>query len=322
MTEIRPGITLLIPTFNRAPVLRETLDAITRVERSRIDCDIVVIDNNCSDDTATIVRTFRDRLPLKIVHEARPGKNCALNKALRECALREIVVFADDDVTPHPTWFDAIIASTLKWPDVAVFGGKVEITWPNNQQPVWAEAEWIRIFGFSLHHYATTETFYRFPACPFGPNYWVRRSVFQKVPRFDDSIGPRPNDRIMGSETSFLMEIHRAGLQILYCPAAIVQHRVLDKECQILALRRRGFTFGRGQVRLHGRHRHGLYARSKMLWALALIADHALAALRFLVGVLHPNPKRNCEITVRCMIRFGQIHETRRLAKKNVRSEY
>ena len=320
MSDKSPSLTVLIPTFNRAAVLRETLDALLRVERTGLDCRIVVIDNNSTDDTAGVVRSFQERLPLQLLRETRPGKNCALNKALRECALAEIVVFTDDDVTPARDWFRQITAATSRWPDTSVFGGRLEVVWPNNQQPEWAVTDWVQTFGYCKHHYAEAETFYRPPDCPYGGNYWVRRSVFQKVPHFNVSIGPKPKDRIMGSETSFLMDVHRAGLKMMYCPTAVVQHRIQEKECKIPALRRRGFTFGRGQVRLHGWHRSKLYARSKTLWTLTLMADYCYTAIRFLFGWVLPDSRRNCEITVGCMIRFGQLSETRRLAWASFRS--
>jgi len=312
------GISVLIPTYNRAQVLRETLDALTRVDLCGIDCQIVIIDNNSSDNTAEVVESYLDRLPLALLRETRPGKNCALNKGLREAALKDIVVFTDDDVTPAKNWFQEIVASTIKWPDISVFGGKIDILWPDNKQPEWAAADWIRIFGFSWHHYAETETLYKPPACPFGPNYWVRKLVFKTVPFFDETLGPSPKNRIMGDETAFLLELQKHGFKTLYYPYAHVQHRIHPKECRIPALRHRGYTFGRGQIRLHGLHRYNLYAKCKTLWSLTCAADYAYASLRFLVGYALPNPRQNCEMTVNSMIRFGQLRETRnRVLERN-----
>src|SRR5205807_8210690 len=109
MAENTLGITVLIATFNRASVLSGTLQALTRVERTGIDCSIVIIDNNSSDNTAEVVKEFETRLPITYLREPSPGKSCALNKALRECMLKEIVVFAVDDVTPAQNLFQLIL---------------------------------------------------------------------------------------------------------------------------------------------------------------------------------------------------------------------
>ena len=238
-------ITILIATYNRAAVLSQTLEAFTAVDRTGIDCSIVIIDNNSTDNTAEVVKEYEAQLPLSYLREPRPGKNCALNKALRECVLKDIVVFTDDDVTPTRNWLQEIVSSVRKWPRIAVFGGKVELTWPDNKQPEWAVRDWMMGFAFTRHDYAEAEAFYKPPDCPFGPNFWVRKVVFQKVPFFDETIGPRPRGRIMGSETSFSRNLQEHGFPILYYPGAEVYHRILREACTLPWLRRRAFTMAR-----------------------------------------------------------------------------
>jgi glycosyltransferase involved in cell wall biosynthesis len=310
MADDAPGVTVLIATYNRASVLSETLEAFTRVDQAGIDWNIVVVDNNSTDNTHEIAIKYAERLPLSYLKEERPGKNCALNKALRECQLKDIVVFTDDDVTPARNWLQEIVSSVQKWPDVAIFGGKVEVVWPDNKQPEWATPEWIMAFGFPRHHYADGEAFYEAPACPFGPNYWVRKVVFQKVPFFDETLGPKPRNRIQGDETAFLMNLQGHGFQLLYYPGAEVYHRILHEGCTIPWLRRRAYTHGRGEVRLHGLHRRNIYRKNKILWCMVLVLDEFYTALRFLTGFAITDTNRNCETTVNAMMRFGQIHET------------
>ena len=180
MAENTPGITVLIPTYNRAKVLGETLEALTRVDRNGIDCSIVVIDNNSNDNTREIAAEYAAKLPLSYLKEVRPGKNCALNKALRECELKDIVVFKDDDVTPTPNWLQEIVSSVRKWPDIAVFGGKVEVVWPDNKRPEWAVRDWMMGFGFSLIM-LTAKRFTRRQITRSAQIFWVRKHVFQNA---------------------------------------------------------------------------------------------------------------------------------------------
>jgi GT2 family glycosyltransferase len=307
MAEERPGITVLIPTYNRSEVLRKSLEDLALVDRDGLNCSFVVIDNNSGDNTGEAAAGFRDRLPLVLLKEPRPGKNCALNKALREISLTEIVVFIDDDISPAKDWLRQLMAITARRPDIAAFGGRIELSWREGEPPAWATADWIKDFAFSSHHYAAEETLYKPPACPFGGNFWVRSSVFKKVPFFDESIGPRPTNRVMGSETSFLRELQRQEVKMLYCPLSVVHHRILAKECELPALRRRAYTFGRGQTRIHGRHRQKLYSRSKALWGAAILADYCHTALRYGIGSVHWNIRRKSELTLKAMIRFGRL---------------
>jgi glycosyltransferase involved in cell wall biosynthesis len=316
-----PGLTVLIPTYNRAGVLSQTLKALTCVERTGIDCSIVILDNNSTDNTAEVVKEYGTQLPLSYLKEPRPGKNCALNKALRECDLKDIVVFTDDDVTPARNWLQEIVSSVRKWPRIAVFGGKVELVWPDNKQPEWAMRDWMMGFAFTRHHYAEGEAFYKPPACPFGPNFWVRKVAFQKVPFFDETIGPRPRNRIMGSETSFLLNLQEHGFPILYYPGAEVYHRILQEACTVPWLRRRAYTYGRGRIRLYGWHRHNIYLKNRILWWMVLVAEEFYNVVRFLAGFVLRDSKRNCERTVSAMIMFGQLHETVNQAFKRLLAE-
>jgi glycosyltransferase involved in cell wall biosynthesis len=317
MTDDAPGITVLIATYNRAAVLSQTLEALTRVERTGIDCSIVVIDNNSTDNTDEVVNKYLTQLPLFYLREPRSGKSCALNKALRECPLKDIVVFTDDDVTPARNWFQEIVSSVTKWPRIAVFGGKIELTWPDNKQPEWAVRDWLVGFAFPRHHYAETEAFYKPLDNPLGPNFWVRKVVFQTAPFFDETIGARPRNRIMGEEATFLLNLQEHGFQMLYYPQAVVYHR---NAFTLPWLRHRAYTWGRGRIRLYGWHRLDLYRKNKVLWCIVLVAEEFYNVLRLFAGIVLSDPVRNCERTVSALITFGQLHETANQVMKHFRA--
>ena len=196
-----------------------------------------------------------------------------------------------------------------KWPGVGAFGGKVEVAWPDNKRPEWAMRDWMMGFGFSHHNYAAGEAVYTPPDYPVGPNFWVRKHVFQKVPSFDETLGPKPK-RIMGEETSFLANLQSRAFQILYYPAAELCHRILHETCTVPWLRSRAYTYGRGRIRAYGWHRRDIYSRSRILWCTILVVDEICAVLRFLSGFFLMDSRRNCDRTVSAMIMFGQIHET------------
>jgi glycosyltransferase involved in cell wall biosynthesis len=303
------SISVLIPTYNRAATLELTLQALSLLERDGIDCEFVIIDNNSNDRTAEVVAQYAKSLPLVYLFEARPGKNPALNAALRR-PLRDLIVFTDDDTTPDRNWLKQIVAASNNWPEVQVFGGRVEIAWPNSKTPSGIVAPWLLAMGFSEHQIAPEAEYYVPPACPFGPNYWVRRSVFNYVPQFDETIGPHPSNRVMGSETSFLIKLQMQNIRMLYVPSVSVQHRVQPNECTIPALRRRGFTFGRGQTRLHGPYRLSLYQRNAHLWRTRFLIAKILAYLSLLTGYLAPVARLRSELTVLAKIKLGHLHES------------
>lgn len=263
-------LVVIFTTFNRSAYLLQTLEAMTQLERVGLNVQFVVVDNNSTDDTSQVIDSFADRLPLVHLFEARPGKNCALNHALDSIELGDIVVFTDDDVIPHRDWLKAIIGVCERWPDCGVFGGKIDLIWPEGATvPSWALTNTsAQELMFSRHNMGDVDRRYLRWQFPFGPNFWVRREVFSDGRRFDESIGPRPGSYRMGSETSFLQSLAASGYPIIYSPDAVVGHHVRHSQLSEAAIREKCFRRGRGTAYLR---EHG---HSRLLEEADLLVSH------------------------------------------------
>ena len=208
--------------------------------------EFVVIDNNSTDDTRSVARSFADRLRIRYLFQPRPGKNSALNMGLREATLGEIVVFTDDDVTPGENWIRAIADTTRRYPDYEVFGGRIDTIWPGGKAPGWLQESSGRTVGLGGHDPGEEEGPYPPRACPCGANFWVRRQIFTNGLRYDENVGPHPTNRIMGSETCLFLKLASQGKKFLYVPSAIIGHRIERDLVSGRGIRRRARTMGRG----------------------------------------------------------------------------
>src|SRR5215212_5180303 len=113
-----PAVTVLICTFNRAALLARTLESLAASPvTSRLPWDVVVVDNNSSDDTAAVVARLQPGypVPLRYLHEPRQGKSRALNTGLASIRAA-FVAFTDDDVQVEPGWLEAAIQPMLADP--------------------------------------------------------------------------------------------------------------------------------------------------------------------------------------------------------------
>ena len=245
-------VSILIPTFNRAEDLRETLNKMKAVRRDSISAEFVIIDNGSTDDTKSVVESFADHLPIRYLFEPRPGKNCALNFALDNAPMGSIVVFTDDDIDPDPNWLIAIVDTCKRWPDHSVFGGRINVVWPHDNIPAWANDPHIQGLGFTAHHISDQECIYDKRKFPFGPNVWFRRHVFANGLRFEETIGPRPKNRIMGSETSLLFKLRDRGYEFVYAPHSIVGHRIKPDVLTATGIWKRAYRLGRSMPHLRG----------------------------------------------------------------------
>lgn len=279
-------ISVLIATFNRADDLRKTLEAFTLLDREGLAVEIVIVDNNSADATRQVVESFGNRLPLRYLFEPRPGKNCALNRALAEAPLGRLVVFTDDDVTPNPDWLKSIDAVSRRLPERSVFGGRVNVIWPDVEIPAWARDPYIEEIAFSRHDLRPDEGPYPDRVFPFGPNYWVRWEVLNGGRRFDESVGPRPTNRIMGSETTFLKKLADDGYPPIYTPFPVVGHRIQPFQVSAADVRRRAYRLGRQGPHVEGLCRRALLDQNPFLWSLLRVASLTRGAFEFGVAML------------------------------------
>ncbi len=97
---MRPLVTVIVPTRNRAHLLPQALESIVQAGATSadvLDLDIVVIDDGSTDDTASVV----GRYPARLLQTPGVGVSAARNVGIRE-ARGEFVAFLDDD----DAWLD------------------------------------------------------------------------------------------------------------------------------------------------------------------------------------------------------------------------
>lgn len=239
-------ITIIIPTHNRAEILRITLDGMSTLDFGSYAVEFVIVDNASKDHTKSIIDSFMGRIPIRYLFEPQPGKNKAINCALDNTPLGNIVVFTDDDVDVKPDWLISIIKVCEHWPDNYVFGGRIKIVWPHEDIPNWAHNTYIQAIGFTYHDYSNQDCVYEKDRFPCGPNFWVRREVFSNGRRFDETVGPHPTRRTLSDETLFLMALQNDGYRAVYSPQPVVGHRIHSEVLTVKGIYRRAYHLGRG----------------------------------------------------------------------------
>ncbi len=118
-----PQISVLIPTYNRAPLLREALNGLANQRLPQDQFEVVVVDDGSSDQTSEVVKDFSSDLCLHYVYQPNSGIASAKNHAL-QLASASIVLFLDDDDVADEALLSQHLQSHHAWPDqnVAVLG--------------------------------------------------------------------------------------------------------------------------------------------------------------------------------------------------------
>src|SRR5699024_1572354 len=100
-----PKVSILIPAHNEAVVIETTLNAMIRLNYPTDKLEVIVINDNSSDQTGEIARKIgEDYSFIKVVDTIPPysgiGKSSALNYGFKESVGKYIVVY-DADNTPE-----------------------------------------------------------------------------------------------------------------------------------------------------------------------------------------------------------------------------
>jgi len=316
-------VSVILATYNRAQGLARTLEGMARTENGNLAVEVVIVDNGSTDQTKSVVESFCKSLRIRYLFEPRSGKNYALNTALETCTLGKIVVFTDDDVDVSPDWLISIRSVCDRWPSHFVFGGRIDVVFPTGKVPKWASDPYLSALGFAHHDYSNDECVYAHGITPFGPNYWVRREIFDNGRRFDGQVGPRPTNRISGSETSFLVALLKDGYEIVYSPTVTVAHRIQSEMLKVSSIYRRAYRWGRGQAHIFDLPTQSLLTKcwpklneNPLAWRLYRIASIVLYAFKAFASFIFSNKTQRPLNVVKKMEMLGYRVEAMRLAKQ------
>ena len=86
---------------------------------------LVVVNNNCTDDTDAVIARHSGDLPLRRLFEPNQGSSYGRNRAITASA-GEVICFTDDDVLVDPEWLAEYVQAAKAWPQAGFFGGRIE----------------------------------------------------------------------------------------------------------------------------------------------------------------------------------------------------
>ena len=102
-----PRVTVVIPTYNAAVYLTETLESVCTQNYG--DFELLIVDDGSRDDTVELARRFESRVALRIIEQANAGPAAARNNGVRN-ARGEYVAFIDSDDLMLPRRLAAQVA--------------------------------------------------------------------------------------------------------------------------------------------------------------------------------------------------------------------
>lgn len=218
MIETNIQVSIAICTFNREYFLEKCLNSIFKFSNQKKLYDIIVIDNNSSDNTGKIVAEFQKaHSNIKYFVEKKIGLSHARNRALKETH-SPFIAFIDDDVKISDTYINRLLWLINNY----VFDclGGMYYPWYLVNKPKWISND----FGQKeklLDSIGLLESEYNS-----GGNIIFKTNILKKHGGFPIHLGMKGSKISYGEEDFVQKLIRKNGGKIFFDPDLIVYHVV------------------------------------------------------------------------------------------------
>ncbi|MEM6837204.1 MAG: hormogonium polysaccharide biosynthesis glycosyltransferase HpsE [Cyanobacteria bacterium P01_C01_bin.120] len=220
------NFTVAIPTYNGAQRIPYVLECLRwQLGTDHISWEIIVVDNNSTDDTELVVREFQKGWPnLRYAFEPKQGAAFARQRAIR-LARSPLVGFLDDDNLPSIIWINQAVKFFREHPQAGIVGshirGKFDCDLPANFD---------RIAAFLALTYRGPSPLIYSPdqkVLPPGAGMAVRRHAWlENVPENPILCGPTKDSVLSSEDLEATLHIQKAGWEVWYNPAMRVEHKI------------------------------------------------------------------------------------------------
>ena len=222
---------MIVPVRDGESTIADCLDSILATDYPADRREILVIDNDSSDDTAALIRSR----PVTYLREAKRGVSNARNRGIAD-SRGEILAFVDADCLVEPQWLTELIRP-FEDPEVGSVGGDLQHAPPATA----AERQAARLLG-NWQRFAFTSN----PAYAITANAAYRRDVLERIGPFDPHM-TRAQDVELG-----LRFQERSGLRLAYAKRATARHRHRSTQGGFFR-QQLGWAYGAGLVEAKNR---------------------------------------------------------------------
>ncbi|MCC6177227.1 MAG: glycosyltransferase family 2 protein [Chloroflexi bacterium] len=209
--EMKPAVSIIIPTFNRRARLHDLLRRLDRTEQAGTGFEVVVTVDGATDGTVEMLRELRTGYPLHSVMQPNSGPAAARNRAIAS-ATGDLLLFLDDDVIPAPDLIAHHLAIHQQDPDAVAIGS---LTAPPKTLKPWSrwEAAALERHFRALKRGEKSVTARHF----YTGNASVRRRHVVAAGGFDETFR-------RGEDAELGYRLAERGLRFYFAPAASVEH--------------------------------------------------------------------------------------------------
>lgn len=218
---------IVICTYNRVELLKRALNTLLKQRLPSSEFEIIVIDNNSTDNTAAETEKYVLRYSnIRYFRETKIGLSHARNRGYSEATGR-YVVYTDDDCELPADWLlnaNAIIRSSTP----SIMGGPVFAFYLNGKGK-WYKDDYAILGHGNMKRMLANNEFL------FGGNFFIKKELIKKFGVFKPELGMNGTAIGYSEETELQMRIRNAdnAIGIYYDPSLFVYHLVRPEKLKI-----------------------------------------------------------------------------------------
>lgn len=239
-----PEFSIIICTYNRAELLALTLPTLAAATAPGLPWELLLIDNNSSDNTAEVFAQFLRAHPSiegRYFREATQGLSHARNRGYREAG--GAWLFYLDDDAKSDTNLLVRIEALIQQNAFPIVGGVYQ-PWYHYGRPRWYRDA----YASNALPYARL-TPIEHPQYASGGVLLLRREVLEATGGFDPAVGMRGKTIAYGEETYLQAAARTRGFKVAYDPELRIMHVVSAVKLSPDWFFRSAFARGRDAVR-------------------------------------------------------------------------
>lgn len=277
-------ISVVICTYNRADLLKLAIDSLIKQSLSITDFEVIIIDNNSTDNTQTIALEYvENNQNIKYFLEKKVGLSHARNRGYLE-AKGDYIAYADDDCVLPTDWLlNAKNVMVEKEPDV--LGGPVYPFYLYPKPSWYKDSYELLTFGDFARELNKNEYL-------IGCNIFLKKEVLVQVNGFDPKFGMTGNTIGYAEESELqirLRSILGEGC-VFYDPKLYVNHLVRFEKMTITWVMKSFYSRGKHNYFLK-RRINNLSTHSKLSLIKNILRTYVKIILHIPFGFLFRDRK-------------------------------
>jgi len=220
-SESLPVLSIIVCTYNRSSLLQECLKSLQEQSLHTDKFEILVIDNNSTDNTKGVVGVFQKKSPnIRYLFESEQGLSSSRNRGFHE-SKGEIIAYIDDDAQASEDWAKLLVQSFEKLKlTPAIVGGPI-FPYYEKPPPKWFNHKIeIRDWGEKKRFLTRKEKKFGFS----GSNMAFQKRILEKYGGFDINFGMKGEKMGFAEEGGLFYVMSEDDLVFWYDPKLIVHH--------------------------------------------------------------------------------------------------